>query len=59
MTDDDLAPSARMLRTITVAQMRRGDTPGANTLAVLGLELLRLLGDLDDNYKPHTQKEHP
>lgn len=48
---DDLLPAERLAHSVAVAQLRRGDNPGVNTMMVLGMALLRLMDELDGNYE--------
>lgn len=48
---DDLLPAERLAHRVAVAQLRRAENPGANTMVVLGMALLRLMDELDAGYE--------
>lgn len=48
---DQLRPAERIAHTITVSRMRRAEDLEPNTTAVLALALLRLMGEVDDDYE--------
>lgn len=48
---DDLLPGERIAHTVTVARLRRGEDMQPNTTAALALALLRLMGEVDDDYE--------
>lgn len=48
---DQLRPAERMAHTVMVAQLRRGEVPSSNVMFALALGLLRLMGEVDDDYE--------